>query len=1199
VVGATVGDGQGVGTINTDDVPPTLIHDIQGTAEAPNFNNQVVIVRGVVVGDFQGSTNLNGFFVEEEQSDWDADPNTSEGIFIFAPAAPNVNVGDNVTVTGTVVNFPTGTGLTELTTVTSVVVNSGGNALPPAQTVSLPVPTSLAAELEKYEGMRVTFGTLYVTDNESLGQFGELGLSASRLFIPTNSIDPNDAPASGNTTSGASNAAAVTAQQSLNDRSRILLNDGRTGSNPNPIPFIGAGTNATVRLGDSTSNLAGILSFGFGSYRVEPTAAVTFTAANTRPATPNAVGGSLKIASANLENWFFTLNTGRGASNAAERDRQRDKLAAMLAGLNADVIGLIEVEKGTAANPNAAVNELISKLNTLGVGTYAAVATPAAVYDPVNPVGTDTDIKSAMIYRIGTINLVGASLTDTAAAAGAYSRAPIAQVFQSKLNGAKFSVVVNHLRSKSCGSPPPAGEDGDQSTGQACFNARRRAQAQALVSFINSVLAPIDPDVMAVGDLNAYTQEDPIDALRAAGMSDLLAAGEYSFTFEGQGGRLDHMFATSSFVPQITGATVWHVNSDEPDVFDYNTENKPDDRYAPTPFRSADHDPVLAGVNLACPAVTVDPPSLPGGTAGAPYAQSVSAAGGLGAFLFTITAGALPDGLSLTTSGSIAGTPAKVGTFNFTVTATASGCAGSRDYSITIGCPTLSLSPATLPSAFRGAEYGETFVATGGAAPIVYSLTGQRPAGLQLNTSTGRFSGTLTQTGNFNFTVKATDANGCSTSRDYTLTVYTTALKITDPAVCLGPGGVASIEATVTNSAATPKNGSFTAILPSSLLALPGSCTATAGTCSVDAASSVFWQGTVAANQTVTIRFNAQAADGAAQGTQACVTSIASFEGSAPGSVTACTTINCPAGGPGNPLPATSPLSDQRAGSVLIYNVYTSSVDPNRQNTRLSITNTEASRSTFVHLFFVDGATCQVADSYICLTANQTTTFLASDLDPGVTGYIVAVAVDRNGCPVNFNYLIGDEYVKFATGHVANLAAESVTAIAGGLPVCNQNSTSASLAFDGVSYSVLPHALSADNIPSRADGNDTLLILNRIGGNLATGAATIGSVFGILYDDSEMPVSFSVASSACQLRGSVSGTFPRTAPRFEQLVPSGHSGWMKLWVSGGTVALTGAMINFNPNAAATAGAYNQGHNLHVLTTTNAMVYTMPVFPPNC
>src|SRR5258705_646476 len=115
---------------------------------------------------------------------------------------------------------------------------------------------------------------------------------------------------------------------------------------------------------------------------------------------------------------------------------------------------------------------------------------------------------------------------------------------------------------------------------------------------------------------------------------------------------------------------------------------------------------------------------------------------------------------------------------------------------------------------------------------------------------------------------------------------------------------------------------------------------------------------------------------------------------------------------PGLTYPPASPVSDQKAGSVLMYNVYTSSISaPNSQNTRVNITNTSSTSVANVHIFFLDVATCSIADSFICLTPNQTASFLASDVDPGTTGYILAVATNDAGCPVNFNFLIGDAYV--------------------------------------------------------------------------------------------------------------------------------------------------------------------------------------------
>jgi hypothetical protein len=154
------------------------------------------------------------------------------------------------------------------------------------------------------------------------------------------------------------------------------------------------------------------------------------------------------------------------------------------------------------------------------------------------------------------------------------------------------------------------------------------------------------------------------------------------------------------------------------------------------------------------------------------------------------------------------------------------------------------------------------------------------------------------------------------------------------------------------------------------------------------------------------------------------------------------------------------------------------------------------------------------------------------------------------------------------------------------------------LSFDGFTYNSAPRVLAASNIPARADGNDTLIVLNRFGGSLAAGAATLGSIFGILYDDTENPLSFTFIASTCQFRSSLSNSFPRTAPRFEQFIPAGRSGWAKFY-SLSDIALLGAQLNYNASAGTAANAFNQGHNLHKLTLTTAATLTIPIFPPNC
>jgi uncharacterized repeat protein (TIGR01451 family)/fimbrial isopeptide formation D2 family protein len=318
------------------------------------------------------------------------------------------------------------------------------------------------------------------------------------------------------------------------------------------------------------------------------------------------------------------------------------------------------------------------------------------------------------------------------------------------------------------------------------------------------------------------------------------------------------------------------------------------------------------------------------------------------------------------------------------------------------------------------------------------------------------------------------------------------------------------------------------------------------------------------------------------------------------------TIIGPPANDPGpgsvSGYPATAEISDQKAGSILFYPIYTSdAANPNSQNTRISITNISSVDSATVHLFVVDGASCSVLDAFICLTPNQTATFLASDFDPGATGYIMAVAVDNNtGLPISYNCLIGDEFVKFATGHQANLGAEAVAAVmfnpAGTL---DPTATSVNLNFNGMNYNRLPSVLASDNIPSRADQNNTLLIVDAIGGNFTRSGSTLVSLFGFLYDDAEIGYSFTQNVSTCQFRSQLSNSFPRLFNGFTNIIPAGRSGWMKLWSTSTTIGIIGAQINQNPNVASSSGAFNQGHNLHKLTLNPSVTLTVPTLPPAC
>jgi len=299
-----------------------------------------------------------------------------------------------------------------------------------------------------------------------------------------------------------------------------------------------------------------------------------------------------------------------------------------------------------------------------------------------------------------------------------------------------------------------------------------------------------------------------------------------------------------------------------------------------------------------------------------------------------------------------------------------------------------------------------------------------------------------------------------------------------------------------------------------------------------------------------------------------------------------------PLPGPGTVSANLQAPSDQAAGSVLFYNIYTSSVNPAQQDSRITLTNTNTTLAAYVHLFFVDGSDCSVADNIIKLTANQTTSFLASDLDPVVSGYLIAVAIDESGCPISFNWLIGESLVKFSSGHRAALTAVAVKA-AVGLPPCLANAVSSTLLFDGANYERLPRTLAISNIQSLAQNNNALLIVNRIGGSLHSGMGTLGTLAGFVYDDLERAASFSLNGGSCQLIRSINSSFPRTSPRIDQLIPAGRSGWMKFYVGSEEQAILGAVIN---QGQPSSTSFNGGHNLHTLTLSSSAIITVPIIP---
>jgi predicted extracellular nuclease len=566
------------------------IPQIQGSEPKSAYNNTVQTTQGVVTA-LVGS----GFFIQDQNGD--GNPATSDGIFVFGSSA-GVAVGDLVRVTGTVTEYtPSGAtrSYTEFKDIGALTKLGSGISIAPT---NVEMPTDLA----RFEGMLVRFTTpLTVNGNAYLGERGELTLSAGRREIPTNRYVPGSAEAR--------------AQAAANAANIVVLDDGIF-TTPTTIPYLFA--DGTVRSGDTVDDLTGVLDFGAiggggAAFKLQPTATPRFSRTNERLPAPQVAAGNVRVASANVLNFFTTFTDGsdawgrtgqgckigsttsksncRGADNMAEFVRQRDKIVNSLAAINADVVGLMEIQN----NDDIAVGYLVDQLNgKIGAGTYAVVPKPAAT-------GTDA-IRVAMIYKPNAVSLVGSALSDGNAI---NNRAPIAQTFKAG-NGGKFSLVVNHLKSKGgCGGS--SGGDADSGDGQGCWNATRVTQVERLRdTFLPQVKAAAnDADVLIVGDMNAYGMEDPIRVLNAAGYENQIerfvrpSGTPYSYVFGGESGYLDHALASTSLAAQVAGVTEWHNNADEPEAIDYNIEATGQDPYVANPYRASDHDPVVVSLNLA------------------------------------------------------------------------------------------------------------------------------------------------------------------------------------------------------------------------------------------------------------------------------------------------------------------------------------------------------------------------------------------------------------------------------------------------------------------------------------------------------------------------------------------------------------------------------------------------------------------------
>jgi predicted extracellular nuclease len=636
--------------IGDNDVTLTKIHAIQGAGDASPLDGQEVTVEAIVTGLFyEADGGVNGFWVQEEDADADGDAATSEGIFVFSRDA-TVSVGDKVQVTGIVDERFGQTQIAE----DAVKVIDSGNPLPMAVAITL----GIGPDFEPFEGMRVELMSapgadpLTVVTNFNLDRFGEIQVAEGNLIQPTQIFDPN------------TQAAEIAALTQANAEGRLIIDDSTSGSNPDTYRLLEGpdGTPVTptnfdpaapqLRLGTELADITGIMDFGFGAYRLQVAEPLETLGGNPRPEEAPEVGGDLKVASFNVLNYFTSLDDAtatnpagqaRGATSEFDLARQTEKLVNALTAIDADIIGLQEIENNGFGN-GSAIATLVEALNAATApGTYAFVE-PAGLSDGF--IGTDA-ITAGLIYKTDAVTVAGeakvlvfeeasaAQTLEVTSALEAFvssddqvgdfqrNRPAVAATFEDA-DGNQVTVVSNHFKSKGdsnledtlldaqrAGAPQElidallADPNYDQGDGQGFWNQVRADAAAELAAWLetNPTGADDTSNVLVLGDLNAYAKEDPVKNFLDAGLSDLaqdfIGPDAYSFVFDGQRGTLDYGLASAGLLDNITGVAEWHIAADEPDFLNYSSEFK-DAAYfnADDFFAASDHDPLIIGLDL-------------------------------------------------------------------------------------------------------------------------------------------------------------------------------------------------------------------------------------------------------------------------------------------------------------------------------------------------------------------------------------------------------------------------------------------------------------------------------------------------------------------------------------------------------------------------------------------------------------------------
>ena len=516
----------------------TPISEIQGLGDASPLAGHKATVEGILTFDARMEGGFAGFYLQQADGETDGNPETSEALFVYTRKKTG-EPGERLRVTGTVKEFH---GLTELTNVKAITV-CGSAPLPKAQALTLLWPNAL----ESFENMRVKVAQpLTVIDAWNLARYGELTLAAGEQVVPTEYLEPGPQ---------AANIADRNRQQ------RLLLDDGRGVRHPKPIPWPPGGLSGenTVRSGDKVRELAGILDYRFGAWRIQPDKQPVFEPLNARPsALARPAAPHVRVMAMNLENYFNGDGEGegfpttRGAPTALALEVQHRRLVEALRRPDPDILAVTELENDGYSDTSA-IAQLAQALGP----NWAFVETPGAD-------GSD-QIRTGLLYRSDRIVAEGQPERLNAGAFSKRGRPPLAQTFRPEGQRLAIQVVVPHLKSKSCKGA--TGGNRDRNDGQGCYAKRRADAAHALVEWIEQL--PQIPDLagtLITGDLNSYFREAPLKVLERAGFTSMMhhfhpctaqQCDHYTYRYKGEKGSLDYALASASLTDRVIDARTW------------------------------------------------------------------------------------------------------------------------------------------------------------------------------------------------------------------------------------------------------------------------------------------------------------------------------------------------------------------------------------------------------------------------------------------------------------------------------------------------------------------------------------------------------------------------------------------------------------------------------------------------------------------